>query len=312
MQLKQTLKKLEEERISLNEKRNKLLPFLFIPPIIGLLVGINIAGPAIFFFMGAGIMLSLLLYHAIIGQDFKQIKSKLKSALVGEFMISYHPDIEFDYSMDKIDGRDIIKRSKLIGFDSSTEEDVLHGKMKDSNFYISEMKLSRKSDDSDVTVFKGIIFELKIPGKKFPQSEIQTNQSFWSKLTGQHKEHNEYNIYYGTSNENEFEKKIGPLLPFIDHLNKENKSIRIRADGDKLTIMMENKMKFMDEPRLSTNASFINQQYNANLAKQLNTLLFIVESFSNDLGESEVLEKLELKTLEILKANDLDENGNQK
>jgi len=306
MPLSNILKKLEEERISLNEKRNKLLPLLFIPPIIGIFIGSNFPGPAFIFGIAVGTMLSFLIHFAVIGQAFKNIKAKLKSALVGEFMQSYHPDIEFDYSMAKKDGRDIIKNSKLIGFNSSTEEDVLQGKMKDSYFYISEMKLSRKSDDNDVTVFKGIIFELNIPGKNFPQSEIQTNQSFWSKFTGQHKEHHEYNVYYGTEDEREFEKKVGPLLPFIEHLNKENKSIRIRANGDSLIIMMENKMRFMDEPRLSTNKSFINQEYNTNLGKQLNTLLFIVESFVNEMGESEVLEKLELKALEILKANNLD------
>lgn len=306
MRLTNTLRQLEEERIALNQKRNNLLPFLIIPPIIGLLLTFKLPGPGILFGPAIGAGLSALLYSEIIHRPFKAIKAKLKSALVGEFMQSYHQDIQFNYSMHARDGKSIIKNSKLISFDSSHEEDVLKGVMRHANFYISEMKLTRENDDNSHTVFKGIIFELRIPAKNFPQSEIQTNPSFWSKLTGKHKEHRQYNVHYGTSNETEFEKKIGPLLPFIEHLNKESKSIRIRASGDRLTIMLDNQMKFMDEPSLSTDASFINQEYNSNLAKQLNTLLFIVESFVNDLGESEVLEKLELKTLEILKAHNLD------
>lgn len=306
MQLKNLLNQLEEERIGLNKKRNILIPFLLIPPIIGFFITRNLVAPAPMMGLGFGLLLSSLLYLALISQPFKKIKSRLKSALVGEFMQSFHPDIAFDYSMEKRQGRKIIKNTGLIRFDSGSEEDVLTGKMKKAKFYISEMKLKRKNDDSETTVFKGIIFELIIPGKRFPDSEIQTNPSFWSSLTGKHAEHKQYDIYYNTRSESEFEKKLGPLLPFIEHLKKENKSIRISAEGDRLTIMLENKMRFMDEPKLSTSKSFISQEYNANLGRQLNTLLFMVETFVNDMGESEVLEKLELKSLEILKANNLE------
>ena len=304
--LKNQLQELEVERKALNGKRNILLPFLLIGPILGFFFARNIGGPGPFIGLGIGSIFSFLLYTFLISEPFKKIKSKLKSALVGEFMESYHPDIQFNYSMFKQNGKKIIKDSNLIRFDSSNEEDVLQGKMKAAQFYISEMKLKRRSDDNDVTVFKGIIFELKIPGKEFPQTEIQTNPSFWSGLTGKHKRHPDYNIHYNTSNNSEFENKLGPLLPFIEHLKKESKSIRITAHRDRLVIMLENKMKFMDEPKLSTDKSFISNEYNANLGRQLNTLLFIVETFVNDLGESEVLEKLELKALEILKANNLE------
>ena len=49
------------------------------------------------------------------------------------------------------------------------------------------------------------------------------------------------------------------------------------------------------------NQSFFNQEYNVELGRQLNTLLFIVESFANNLEKSEIVERLELKVLEKVK-----------
>lgn len=308
MELKETLAELEVERKKLNKRRLLLLPLLLAIPILSFL-----------FFKGrfheggnqgaiGGIMLSFMIYGLAITTPFLRITSKLKSALVEKFMLTYHPDIQFNYSTEKQHGKRLIEKSNLVRFSTSTEEDVLSGKMKSTKFYISEMRLERGSGDDKKVVFKGIIFEIDIKGKQFPHSEIHTNFEVWSNMTGKHKEHKDYKVFYNTVNEQAFEETLVPLLPFISHLYKENKSIRVKASGSKLTIMLENKIRFMDEPKLSTSKSFINKEYNANLARQLNTFLFIVESFANDLRETEVVEKLELKALEILKHTQPDED----
>lgn len=306
MKLKDTLAQLEVERKNLNNRRLIVLPIFIIIPAIAYYLFSSMSGEAPRAAALFGLVFAFIIHSLVISVPFARIKSKLKSALVNEFMLSYHPDIKFQYSTEKDRGKSIINNSKLIRFSTSTEEDVLSGTLKNAQFYISEMRLETGSGDDKKTVFKGIIFELNIPNKRFPLSEIQTNYNVWTNLIGKHKEHKDYNIFYNTTDESAFEETLAPLLPFINHLRKENKSIRVRAEGNKLTIMLENKIRFMDEPSLSTSRSFINKEYNANLARQLNTFLFMVESFVDNLGESEIVEKLELKSLELMERHGLD------
>ena len=111
----------------------------------------------------------------------------------------------------------------------------------------------------------------------------------------------QHQIWYETDDENKFQETLKPLLPFIAHLKKRQGDIRIQAEGDELVILLESEMNFLDEPELKLKKSFNNSEYKANLVKQLNSLLFIVESFVNNSDSSAIVERLDLKALEFEK-----------
>jgi len=191
----------------------------------------------------------------------------------------------------------------LIKFTSGHEEDVLVGKHLGANFYISELNLSKKSGKRLIKVFSGILFDITIPGKDFPKAEIRsgTSKRFnLNNLLGKVEHNDEFNFYYDTDDHQKFEKELGPLFPFIQHLSRSNGKLKIKTELNRIVIMMDSHMKFLDSPTFRLKTSFFNEVYNQELSMQLNTLFFIVESFANNLEKSEIVERLELKVLETL------------
>jgi len=250
-----------------------------------------------------GLFLIIAIYSAAIGAPFKKIKGRVKEAILVEFMKSFHPEMIYSYQQDGAIGKRIAKHVDLITFTSGHEEDVLVGKLLGANFYISELNLSKKSGKSLINVFSGILFELTIPGKDFPDSEIRSGTDAGNtigNLFGRVNYNDEYNFYYDTDDHEKFERELGPLFPFIQHLSRSNGGLKIKTEHNRIVIMMDSDMKFLDTPSFDLNKSFFNKEYNTELGKQLNTLLFIVESFSNNLEKSKIIERLKLKILETV------------
>ena len=296
------LNSLEIDRIRLKQRKTLLLPLLIGLPILSIILTFQfrIVEPI---FVAAALLLTGIIYSLAIGSPFKKIKGKVKTAILGGFMESYHPGLEHSYQQSAANGRNIAKGTGLYRFDSAHEEDVLIGKHLGANFYISELELSRKSGKSSRTVFKGILFELTIPGKDFPNAVIRSGlgeDHNFSNFFGHVKYNPDYNFYFDTDDLQKFEQQLGPLFPFIEHLSKSNGGIKILTQKDRIVIMMNSDMKFLDTPSFDLNKSFFNKEYNTELGKQLNTLLFIVESFANNLEKSEIVERLELKILDTV------------
>ncbi|MFT4568899.1 MAG: hypothetical protein ACI9FN_003869 [Saprospiraceae bacterium] len=223
----------------------------------------------------------------------------MKALLLAEFMKVHHPAIQYRYSQEKKDVKRIVRVSNLINADSYIEEDVLEGTIKDGSFYISEINLKRKSAKTTITVFKRILFTMTIPGKNFPASQIQSKMGFLSQLFTGFQENKEPGFWYDTVDNLQFEKELKPLLPFISHLMKTQGDVRIKTKGDNITLMLESNMKFLDDPKPRLEKSFVDPTYYDQLGIQLDSLLFIVESFVNGLKSTEIVKRLELKAIEF-------------
>ena len=63
---------------------------------------------------------------------------------------------------------------------------------------------------------------------------------------------------------------------------------------------MKTDMKFLNDPEFSVDRSLINKSYIENVGKQINSLLFIVEVFAFGYDSIEIIDRLELKTLETI------------
>lgn len=282
---------LEEERVELQQKNKKQLPFHFILPLLAVIAVGFVALPAFFFAAMLFGAISFGVHYATIGSAFKKIKGQAREELLREFMQQYYPDITHRYQIDAKSGKAIIKNAALISANIYKEEDVVTGSTKDADFYLSEIILQRSSGKSTVTVFDGMLFKLKLKGKNFPDTKLYKKRHI--NLFRSPRKDAEYGFYYSTADEEAFRNSLGPLFPFIRHLMNESKDVRIRAQGDEIVIMMGSKVKFLDDPKPRLNEPLVNDKYFENMGKQLHSFLYIINAFASDMGNDEISDNLE-------------------
>jgi hypothetical protein len=107
----------------------------------------------------------------------------------------------------------------------------------------------------------------------------------------------EFDFYYDTKDEKRFNEELGFLFPFIRHLHQKQGDIRIKTEGNEIILLIESKMKFLDDPKPNVDRTFLDEKYFENMGKQMNSLLFIMESIVNEMDKTEIEERLELKSL---------------
>lgn len=294
------LESFEKKRIVLQGKEAGLTPFIFGVPIIVLLLTVGLTH-------NIGIALTLTILSAVIsgivrhftvGIEYNTLKVNVRKALVREFMSTYHPETEYKFFQHKKIVKEIVRQSGLVpSANRYYEEDVISGTHKGAEFYFSEIQLKRKKDKSSKTKFKGILFRIKIPGKSFPKSKIQSRQGLFSSVFGNFIHNTEFDFFIESKNQARLEKELRPLFPFIAHLKARQGDVRISTAGDEIVLLMNSNMKLLDDPHQHIDQTFLLEEYKTKVARQLNTLLFIVDSFVNNADTSEIEERLELKTL---------------
>jgi len=240
-------------------------------------------------------------HYSQVGQPFKNLSADVRTKLIDNYMKQYHPKIDYEYYRGKKDAKSFIKNTTLINPNVIDEEDVITGHYKNAQFYLSEIDLKKKTNNSSIRIFKGMLFHFKIPGRKFPRSRIQSKIGMLKRVVNGFRANETYGFHYDTENLKQFQESLGPLFPFIEHLIKQQGDLRIETRNDEILILLESKVKFLDEPRQNIHKSFDDPEYYANIVKQLNSFLYIVEAFTNDVESSEIEETLELKMLDILK-----------
>jgi len=223
----------------------------------------HIIGPALV----AVVTLSTMLIPLIIMSTF--IAITISSVI-------YHNN--FVAPFQELSAAQIIRHSGLFTADLYEEEDVINGSKGDIDFYLSEVDLKKKRTSKGKTTYhtllKGLLFKIKIPGRSFPKSS-----------------------WYQTQNEATFNSEMQTLFPFIQHLSRQGE-LRIHIDGDEITILMESDMKFLDDPTPSLNRSFQDEHYYAKISKQVNSLLYIIDTFIDDLTPMEIEQNLKLRVME--------------
>ncbi len=293
---------LEEKRVDIARKHKKYMSYYLISVFMALVFGIWMkSGGAALFAGGVSALFVFLIHFANVLEPFRFIKNAFKGALLHEYMSTYHDGLDYQYLPEKQNGPSIIKRSGLITADRYEEEDVIKGNFNNVDFYISEVKLKNRSNNSSRTIFQGILFELHIPGVNWPKAQIQSKPNLLRMFFKGFLYYKEYGFWFETKDIPQFEKELSPLFPFIQHLIINRGDIRIATQKDKVTILIESDSKFLDDPRPSINRTFLDKTYYKNIVKQLNSLLFIVKAFAQNMEAPEIEEQLELRVLEYAK-----------
>jgi len=305
--LQDKINKLEALRSKLHRERDSSMPFFIIFPIIATIIASVFASHpvAIGFVAFVSAFIAYGIYYSIYTVQFDRIKSNFKSELISNFMKIYHPDIHYSYSLEENKGGSIINSSPLADVDRVTEEDVLQGSKGGTRFYISEVHLENKNDDSYSTELKGILFRIKTKGRNLPKAIITSKVGILERLFGGQPASNELgfrvNIDPSTKGYHELER----LFPFIAHLVRKQRDVRIHTDGDTVTILMASQMQFLDEPKLKIGKPLRDETYYSTMTQQLNSLLYIAEAFDEEGDPNDQTEKLELKMLAYAKDQNL-------
>lgn len=301
------LLKLEEKRVALQRKRKKIMPLLLAIPLIVLMAAIRwVPQPMeIYVITLIFVVISYFIYKALIINPFSELKVQIKEALIDGFMRNYHPEVEYSYHPNKQGVEQILEDSGLIpnDFYQYNEEDVIKGETKGMMFYLSEVHLLKKSNNDNSTFkFKGLLFKVTIPGRMFPLTLIQSKMGLLDirRYTSFEKE-SQFNFWFTSESRSQFIKSANDLFPFFKYLIKQQGDVRIKTNGTEILMMLSSDMKFLDDPAPSLGRSFFDKIYYRNIGKQINTLLFILESFAENIDKTEVENRLELKALEFLK-----------
>ncbi len=294
---------LEQKRISLLEVKKSTLKWHLLLPIIFalLLLMMFSATPVGLVAGGVTAIISFITYLIRIHFPFNEIKKNAKAATLAEIMQNFHPEVKYSYHADYQNGKSLIKSARLISANSYEEEDVIKGVMDKAIFYISEIELAKKNDKSRRTVFDGMLLHIKIPGRRFANSRIQSEPGLLAQLFGSYVRHPDYGFYYDTNDDNAFHQSLKSLFPFIRHLMDRQGDIRISTQGDEMLLMMESGMDFLDQPNISLSTSLYDKKFIEGMSKHINSLLFIVDSLANNRDSQEIEKRLELRALELIK-----------
>lgn len=306
----ETLTKLQEldvKREELKAKRSTwLFAYFLIPAVIIFLTLFSGVIQLALISAVISISASYALYKYNFKSPFRYLTEQVKSALLDEFMRIYHPTIKHEYIGPDHLAEPIIETSSLISADRYNEEDVITGSKGDAQFYLSEVDLQEryktKNGSSYRTILKGLLFKIKLKGRSFPKSQLYSQPNMFKKWFGSINKNEDYDFWYETQDDSIFNKEMQSLFPFIRHLSKKGE-VRISTHGDTITILMESKMKFLDDPEFFISKSFENEDYYAKMSQQMNSLLYIIDSFTDELTPIEIEEELKLRVIEYADKN---------
>ncbi len=298
-QLTEYISELEAQRVLVQRKRSRLIPLLLLAPITAAAIGAVLYGLAIGIVAGIlGIIGSLVAGVTEIATPWKRIKHSFKSSVLADFMTRFHPGVEYEYSPKRKRVKSILKESKLVSASNFFEQDVIQGRHRSSQFYLSEIHLKQNSGKSSHTVFKGILFNFTIPGKNFPKSRIQTKANLLKRWFSGFVRDPQYGFWYESEDMPQFLEEMKVLFPFIRHLMDHQGDVRLKAEGNEITLLLESDMKFLDDPKPKLGRSFDSQTYFQNIGQQVNSLLYILDAMVDGLDTSEIEDRLELSALE--------------
>ena len=176
----------------------------------------------------------------------------------------------------------------------------MYGRVKDVKFYMSKVNLKKRKGKHNHHVFDGLLLKLEMRNKRFPNSIIQSSSELFDSENEGLSFNQEYGFYYKTENEDLFTEHLSELFSFIQHIVSKGDDIKISLHKEEVTILMKTDMKFLNDPEFSVDRSLINKSYIENVGKQINSLLFIVEVFAFGYDSIEIVDRLELKTLESI------------
>lgn len=242
-------------------------------------------------------------YRSLVYQEITDLIREAKTSVLKYFMSEFHPNITIDYDKSSSKIYSYLEPLILVGI-ADLEDEILF-KTDETEIYLAEVKLNRKLNYTS-KFFKGLFLSIKLEEDTFIKGEIKSRMDVVLDKESQKGEWQNFkkfkgnSLSYRSSDDPKFLEEIEPILPILEHLSSKEKGLRVILNKDEINIFLETNMKLLNDPPLTLHESFQNEKFYRNLAKKINTFLFIAESLVKDLEKSEVEERLELKVLSMV------------
>ncbi len=298
---KNTLEKINELdrlRMSLRGRQAKLVKQLVVISMLTIIVSAILFRNYWFtaWFAIISVTFSYTIHTDTISKKFTALANEVKSKLLEALIHEYHPEINHLFKTSPSRGYKHFERIKSGTLQFMDEEDVIVGELKNTKFYLSEIKLM---DDKEI--FSGILFHFELDKLCFPSSSIWGTSIDVSERKDVRSFKN-YPLNFTTKDINIFEQSIGLFLGLIAHLSKRSGKLRMQLDGNKITIVLPTKMKFLDTPAFELKRKFNHKKYFEVLGKQVNSLFYILEAFAlKEEGGAMIDERLEIIAQKMLR-----------
>ncbi len=251
------------------------------------------------------IFLMCLPYHFLVNVPYKLIRDELKETLVHHFITEFHPEVKYKYTPAVEWAKDLLNGT--IEMTHTSEEDGLELEYRDTTIRMSDLRVYKSEiENESERIFQGWFLHVHAKGKFFPRTEFKSRKQVLPDPDEEEWKWQEFIrvedsfLSYITASQKAFKKEIVQFIPFLDHLVEKSNALRIIFDGDEIFMFLETEQNFLDNPELNISDSLLGDRYIHNIAKQINTFLFIAETLTNDYDTSEVEERLELKILSML------------
>lgn len=316
--MNKTIDEIEHLRVLLQEKKKffklkivlSIFPLLVVLPFI---LGLSIlysALFAVFFSLFFSRPFAITEYNDKISKPFNQLKHIYFRNILTNFLNEYHPGVKLS-----VDNRLKLKWTILGEKIKKLKQDIKSNyilKYDGIVVTVAEVKFSRPTFSTEQIVFTGNVINLKLAGKSFPESDIISTTNFPVLIDknihlATYKSIEDTNLKYKTTDNNEFEKKIIPIISLINQLSNNIGGIRVLFKKSKIIILVNKNEFSIDDTNLSLEESFLDKSISQKLARKINTILLIADSLKNELQTTEVEERLELKMLEKIKNREIDE-----
>lgn len=267
------LKSLDHIRQKLfNKRKETVWIFVLIPIILCLSLIIFSDVFPILLLTGFSTLVSVLIYDSD-RSDFERLQSDLMTRYLNWYKSNKYPKDNFQYSKRGKKGRSIFNAQGIYKYKNMKEEDVIWGKLDDVPIYFSEVIITQDNEDRDTTLFRGMMFHLEFKNITFPKTKIYSKFDAITSLFSRMRKHPKYGVFYRTIDEQAFSQKFGKLIKLLNP----SANTRIYADGNHLTILMEQNRDALNISRSELKYKEINAKNYEHLSAEIHSYFVIIE-----------------------------------
>lgn len=235
-------------------------------------------GCVISWFLAFAILTSLINWSR-----FDKLYERYKSILMSDYMKVNLPEMDYQYYPNEMYGNEIIRNSNIFNFTKCDEEDVIIGSINDKNFYLSEIcvkKTKGRKNKRDVVLFRGLILNVKFPGKQFPDLRIKSKVKTADKWLGNFTKHVIYLFWYNAKSLETNDKQLKELFIFIRDFMLRNKDVAASTYSNEITLFIDNNGTFLDPAKHSGHRSFINEEYKIALEDHMGNAIKLIRKLA--------------------------------
>lgn len=276
------LKSLDRIRKKLfNKRKETVWVFVLIPIVLLFSMILFSEVMPVFILTGFAALVSGLIYDSD-RSDFERLQSDLLKRYLTWYRLNRYPNENFQYSKKGKKGKSIFNAQGIYKYQNVSEEDAIWGEIDGVPIYFSEVKIKQDSEEERL-LFRGMMFHINFEDINFPKTKIYSKSDPISSIFSGMTKHPEYGIYYKTKDKESFGSRFANLIKLLNP----SANMRIYADGNNLTILMEQDRDALNISRSELGNKEINAKNYEHLSAEIHSYFLVIEELIRIVMEQE-------------------------